>query len=194
MISNVATLELIVIVLPQSIEFFEPSIFERIVGGINLMGVRCSNASFEKNIFLFVRASSANSKFRLFFSGFEVRCLWWCWRAVQRLFLLLKSSGRVYYDCYYYPKGVGKEKGTGRGRYREKKTPGSGDPNTLEVTSPLRTTFSEALGNTFSVALRMERRTVIVFWVLHVSNGLADSNYFDGFRVWMGRPIFFYVR
>ena len=124
MISNVATLELIVIVLPQSIEFFEPSIFERIVGGINLMGVRCSNASFEKNIFLFVRASSANSKFRLFFSGFEVRCLWWCWRAVQRLFLLLKSSGRVYYDCYYYPKGVGKEKGTGRGRYREKRPHG----------------------------------------------------------------------
>ena len=111
-------------ILLQSIEFFEPSIFERIVGGINLMGVRCSNASFEKNIFLFVRASSANSKFRLFFSGFEVRCLWWCWRAVQRLFLLLKSSGRVYYDCYYYPKGVGKEKGTGRGRYREKRPHG----------------------------------------------------------------------
>ena len=88
------------------------------------MGVRCSNASFEKNIFLFVRASSANSKFRLFFSGFEVRCSWWCWRAVQRLFLLLKSSGRVYYDCYYYPKGVGKEKGTGRGRYREKRPHG----------------------------------------------------------------------
>ena len=77
-----------------------------------------------KKYFLFVRASSANSKFRLFFSGFEVRCLWWCWRAVQRLFLLLKSSGRVYYDCYYYPKGVGKEKGTGRGRYREKRPHG----------------------------------------------------------------------
>ena len=54
-------------ILSETIEFFEPSIFERIVGGINLMGVRCSNASFEKNIFLFVRASSANSKFRLFF-------------------------------------------------------------------------------------------------------------------------------
>ena len=104
------------IVLSETIEFFEPSIFERIVGGINLMGVWCSDASFEKNMFLFVRASSANSKFRLFFSGFEVRCSWWCWRAVQRLFLLLKSSGRVYYDCYHYPKGVRKETGTGRGR------------------------------------------------------------------------------
>ena len=181
------------------------------------MGVRCSNASFEKNIFLFVRASSANSKFRLFFSGFEVRCLWWCWRAVQRLFLLLKSSGRVYYDCYYYPKGVGKEKGTGRGRYREKKTPGSGDPNTLKGTPSLCNTFSALQGvpgelmvnAVFTVleifrfwkifeiiiesfALRMERRTAIVFWVLHTSNGLADSNYFNGFRVRMGRPIFIY--
>ena len=43
-----------------------------------------------------------------------------------------------------------------------------------------------------SFALRMERRTAIVFGVLRISNGLADSNYFNGFRVRMGRPIFFY--
>ena len=34
-----------------------------------------------------------------------------------------------------------------------------------------------------SFALRMERRTAIVFWVLRTSNGLADSNYFNGFQV-----------
>ena len=188
------------------------------------MGVRCSNASFEKNIFLFVRASSANSKFRLFFSGFEVRCLWWCWRAVQRLFLLLKSSGRVYYDCYYYPKGVGKEKGTGRGRYREKRPHGRETLTPSSVVTILNSKDSFCEGYTRSgidswrfipssavlsvlemfrfwkifeiifesFALRMERRTAIVFWVLRTSNGLADSNYFNGFRVRMGRPIFFY--
>ena len=165
-------LEVLLQVLPQTIEFFEPSIFERIVGGINLMGVRCSNASFEKNIFLFVRASSANSKFRLFFSGFEVRCLWWCWRAVQRLFLLLKSSGRVYYDCYYYPKGVGKEKGTGRGRYREKKTPGSGDPNALKVISPLRNTFGDL------ESLQILENICNNHWVIRTSNRASHCNCF----------------
>ena len=127
-----------------------------------------------KKYFLFVRASSANSKFRLFFSGFEVRCLWWCWRAVQRLFLLLKSSGRVYYDCYYYPKGVGKEKGTGRGRYREKR------PHGRETLTPssVATVLNGKCGIFSFGDVQILENLWNNYWVIRTSNGESHCNCF----------------
>ena len=62
-----------IIVLRQLIEFFEPSIFERIVDGINLMGVRCSNASFE-NIFFYsfeLRVQTRNFDYFFLASKFD---------------------------------------------------------------------------------------------------------------------------
>ena len=157
------------------------------------MGVRCSNASFEKNLFLFVRASSANSKFRLFFSGFEARCSWWCWRAVQRLFLLLKSSGRVYYECYYYPKGVGKEKGTGRGRYREKRPHGRETLTPSSGVTILNSKVNEWWVNgkccTFSFGdVQILENLWNDIWVIRASNGASHCNCFlsASYFEWIG--------